>query len=72
MAFIQFMNWKWPDDVVLLLSASILDVQAFKDQMVKQGAAPKTINRQISSVSSFYKFLAGAAAEMRLSSWSLH
>jgi hypothetical protein len=30
------------------------------------GAAPKTINRRISSLSSFYKYLAGAAAELRL------
>jgi site-specific recombinase XerD len=28
--------------------------------------APKTINRRISSLSSFYKFLSGAAAELRL------
>ena len=29
-------------------------------------AAPKTINRRISSISSFHKYLAAAAAEMRL------
>src|ERR1017187_7403677 len=34
--------------------------------MEKHGGAPKTINRRISSLSSFYKFLAGAAAELRL------
>lgn len=34
--------------------------------MVKHGAAPKTMNRRISSLSSFYKFLAGAAGELRL------
>jgi site-specific recombinase XerD len=62
----DFMDWKWPDDAVELLTASILDVQAFKDRMVQEAAAPKTINRRISSVSSFYKFLAGAAAELRL------
>jgi len=72
MAFVQFMrsqeprSWKWPEDAAMMLSASILDVQAWKNQMVQQAAAPKTINRRISSLSSFYKFLAGAAAEMRL------
>lgn len=66
MSFVGFMRWKWPDDAIELLSTSILDVQAFKEQMVKESAAPKTINRRISSVSSFYKFLAGAAAELRL------
>ena len=36
--------------------------------MGKHGGAPKTINRRISSLSSFYKFLHGAAAELRLPS----
>jgi site-specific recombinase XerD len=66
MALVRFMNWKWPDDSAQVLSASILDVQAFKDQMARNSAAPKTINRRISSISSFYKFLSGAAAELRL------
>ena len=66
MAFVRFMRWKWPADSARLLSTSILDVQAFKDRLVKEAAAPKTINRRISSLSSFYKFLAGAAAELRL------
>lgn len=60
------MGWKWPKDSVELLSASILDVQAFKNRMVEESAAPKTIHRRISSLSSFYKFLAGAGAELRL------
>src|ERR1039458_3359726 len=34
--------------------------------MEKHGGGPKTINRRISSLSSFYKFLSGAAAELRL------
>ena len=72
MSFVHFMNsrqpgcWRWPDDSVKLLTASILDVQAWKSQMGHESAAPKTVNRRISSLSSFYKFLAGAAAELRL------
>src|ERR1017187_2717884 len=66
MAFIQFRGWAWPKDSAQLLRVSILDVQAFKDDMAKHGGAPKTINRRISSLSSFYKFLSGAAAELRL------
>jgi site-specific recombinase XerD len=66
MAFVEFRAFAWPQESALLLRVSILDVQAFKDDMVKHGAAPKTINRRISSLSSFYKFLAGAAAELRL------
>jgi hypothetical protein len=51
MAFVEFMGWKWPEDFMNVLRGSILDVQAFKTHMVKQGAAPKTINRRISSLS---------------------
>lgn len=66
MAFVQFMKWRWPDDAIEILSASILDVQAWKDSMTKALMAPKTISRRVSSLSSFFKFLAGAAAELRL------
>jgi site-specific recombinase XerD len=41
-------------------------VQAFRDRLKAAGAAPKTINRRISSLSSFYKYLAASAAELRL------
>ncbi len=70
MSSVQFMgsrepgSWKWPEDSIEILSASILDVQAFKNRMVEESAAQKTINRRISSLSSFYKFLAGAAARV--------
>ena len=66
MTFGEFMEWRWPEQATAMLSASILDVQAFKDDLVKRSAAPKTINRRISSLSSFYKFLGRAAAELRL------
>src|SRR5207245_11158332 len=49
-----------------LLSASIKDVQGFRDELLSRDAAPKTLNRRISSVSSFYKYLGAAAAELRL------
>jgi site-specific recombinase XerD len=66
MAFVAFCKIGWPKDSAKLLRVSILDVQAFKDHMGKHGGAPKTINRRISSLSSFYRFLSGAAAELRL------
>src|ERR1700744_4238802 len=34
--------------------------------LLATNAAPKTINRRVSSLSSFYKYLGGAAAELRL------
>jgi site-specific recombinase XerD len=66
MAFVGFRGFAWPRDAAHLLRVSILDVQAFKEHMGKHGGAPKTVNRRISSLSSFYKFLSGAAAELRL------
>jgi site-specific recombinase XerD len=66
MAFVEFCRFAWPEDSAKLLRVSVLDVQAFKDHVGKHGGAPKTINRRISSLSSFYKFLSGAAAELRL------
>jgi len=66
MAFIKFLGIAWPKDSIALLSVTIKDVQAFRDQLREQDAAPKTLNRRISSLSSFYKYLAAAAAELRL------
>jgi integrase len=37
-----------------------------KTVLTEDGHAPKTINRRISSISSFYKYLAGRAADARL------
>jgi integrase/recombinase XerC len=66
MAFVEFRGMVWPKDSAQLLRVSILDVQAFREEMLKRRAAPKTLNRRISSLSSFYRYLAGAAAELRL------
>jgi integrase/recombinase XerC len=66
MAFIRFVGISWPQDCASLLMVSITDVQAFREAMLADDAAPKTLNRRISSLSSFYKYLAGAAAELRL------
>lgn len=66
MAFIRFVGIKWPEQSASLLSVSITDVQAFRESMLDAKAAPKTINRRISSLSSFYKYLRGASEEFRL------
>jgi site-specific recombinase XerD len=66
MGFVKFVGIDWPRNSHELLQASIKDVQAFRDELRAQGAAPKTVNRRISSLSSFYKYLAAAAAELRL------
>jgi integrase/recombinase XerC len=66
MAFVKFMEIGWPDQATELLRVSVKDVVAFRDHLQEKNAAPKTLNRRISSLSSFYKYLAAAAAELRL------
>ena len=66
MTFVEFLGIDWPNHAHELLKASVADVQAWRDQMHADGKAPKTLNRRVSSVSSFYKYLAGAAALMKL------
>lgn len=65
-AFVRHLDLDWPRQSVELLSVSVSDVRIWRDGLVAQGTAPKTINRRISSVSSFYKYLQAVAAEMRL------
>lgn len=67
MSFVQFLEFAWPEDATRMLAVKITDVLAYVDYMKDEcGQAPKTINRRIASLSSFYKYLAGAAAELRL------
>src|ERR1035437_5915906 len=66
MAFVKFMGLTWPEHATELLRISITDVLAFREHLLAKNAAPKTINRRISSLSSFYKYLGAAAAELRL------
>ena len=53
MSFVQFLAIAWPTESTAMLSVSIKDVLAFREQLVQKNAAPKTINRRISSISSF-------------------
>lgn len=66
MAFIEFVGIHWPDEPWRLLTVSVGDVQTWRDAMIRDSMAPKTMNRRISSLSSFYKYLAASAAELRL------
>jgi integrase/recombinase XerC len=66
MAFVKFRGLIWPDQAAELLRVSVQDVQAFRSFLLNQNAAPKTLNRRVSSLSSFYKYLAAASAELRL------
>ena len=66
MAFVGFMGFRWPEEATGLLTVSVADVLESRDEMIAGGKAPKTINRRIASLSSFYKYLQGVAAEFRL------
>lgn len=66
MSFVSWLGWTWPRDATALLTVGVGDVHSFRDWMRENGLAPKTINRRISSLSGFYKFLGGVAAERRL------
>ena len=66
MAFVKYLGIPWPDGSTQLFTVSVGEVHAWREHLQGQGKAPKTLNRRISSLSSFYKYLAAAAAELRL------
>jgi site-specific recombinase XerD len=66
MDFVEFLGIRWPDASTRLFTVSVADVLAFRDLMLEETKAPKTINRRIASLSSFYKYLQGVASEFRL------
>src|SRR5262249_52514529 len=61
-----YLKLDWPDQASELLRISVQIVQAYRDWLAASGSAPKTMNRRISSLSSFYKYLGAAAGELRL------
>jgi site-specific recombinase XerD len=66
MAFVRYLGLSWPAEASALLRVSVADVQAFRDGLADRGAAPKTLNHRVSALSSFYRYLALCAAELRL------
>lgn len=66
MDLVGFLKLDWPKDSTELLAVSVGEVMTWRDQLESNGKSPKTLNRRISSVSSFYKYLQAVAAEMRL------
>ena len=66
MDFVRFLGIRWPEESTRLSTVAVADVLAFRDQMLAESKAPKTINRRIASLSSFYKYLQGVASEFRL------
>lgn len=63
MEFVAFLGLHWPDESTRLFTVSVADVLAFRDVTLTDNKVPKTINRQIASLFSFYKYLQGWASE---------
>ena len=66
MDFVRFLELRWPEDANQFFTVSVADVLTFRDRMVAEAKAPKTINRRIASLTSFYKYLQGVASEFWL------
>src|SRR3954452_13002228 len=66
LSFVEFLELRWPEESPGLFTVTVADVLAFRDAMLAEDKAPKTINRRIASISSFYKYLQGCASEFRL------
>src|SRR4051812_25134713 len=47
LAFVEFLGVRWPEESVRLFTVSVADVLAFRDLMLEESKAPKTINRRI-------------------------
>ena len=45
MDFVRFLGIRWPDESSRLFTGSVADVLAFRDWMLAESKAPKTINR---------------------------
>jgi hypothetical protein len=66
LSFVRYRGTVWPQEASSLLLVSVAEVQEYRDALAAAGAAPKTINHRVSALSSFYKYLALSAAELRL------
>jgi site-specific recombinase XerD len=66
LSFVRSKGMRWPQEASTLLMVSVAEVQEYRDALAAAGAAPKTINHRVSALSSFYKYLALSAAEVRL------
>jgi site-specific recombinase XerD len=66
MDFVEFLGIRWPEESSRLFTVSVAEVLAFRDLMLEESKAPKTINRRVASLSSFFKYLQGVASEFRL------
>src|SRR5262249_50672658 len=64
--FIRFAGIQWPEEAAGLFAVTVGQVHAYRDWMLVRRDAPKTVNRRLSSLSGFFKFLREVAAEMRL------
>lgn len=67
LSFARFLQLDWPRQCGQLLQVQVADVLRYRQWLLQSGAAPKTLNRRISSLSGFYQYLSACAAELKLS-----
>lgn len=65
LSFVDHMGWAWPKDAERFLMVSVRQVQGYRDHLAAS-YSPKTAVRRLCSLSSWYRFLSAAAAELRL------
>jgi len=67
MSLAEFLEIEWPREAGHLLPTTIADVRDWRTHLDEEcHVAPKTLNRRLSSVSSFFEFMRGAASDARL------
>lgn len=75
LSFVEFLGLPWPefdgngsmvpgskDESWKLLSASVADVRAWRDELLADGQAPATLNARLSALSGFYRFMRESVA----------
>ncbi len=66
MSIVEFLEIRRPEYAHRLFTVTVVDELAWRDDMLAEDKAPKTLSRRVSSVSSFYKYRQGVAADVRL------
>jgi site-specific recombinase XerD len=66
MQFAWWLGLRWPDEAHELLRVTAEDVQAYRDFLLGEDAAPTTVDQRLSALCRFYEYLIRQAAKGRL------
>jgi len=65
--FVDFLEMDWDSRPWEALNVTVLEVRRFRENLEALNRAPKTIHGRLACLSSFYRYLAQAASELRVS-----